>query len=606
MTIRFRCPNPACKKVLGVPDHLAGRKATCPACKKPLRIPTPRAAPTAAPANVEDFAAAAFADEPAAAAAEKPRTVQLECPFCAEPVEFPVEMAGKQAPCPNPECRRIVKVPALAEEKQANWRTEGRDGLRGTKENVQKVLEAQEAANIKRGVVSKGALEEAGALPSREVPLTTGEKVRLWTRRVLLTAAVVGLAVGVYVWVRRTNRESEEKGPLAEVEPWLNPKLVATPPIEDAERKKLSAELAGELYRAVGEFYARDRMDRKRSLDLAQKHFTGARASAPARRSVPPEWEILLADLAVNQIDLGGPPQEVEDKLRLDWPDVQKEISRTLGKISSVEGRLLALREVGGKLVERGQGNVAVGIATELAAGGKAAAGAEGAAPPPVLKGQQVALLLALGKADQAAKVLPPPAAGAALDFPTRLGYAEGRAREGDFEKARELARRQPGSARDRLEASLGVAAVALLARRTEDAAANLSDAVTLLDTDLKGAKVHPLVLWQAARVAARVGPPEAAKALIARIRDPGCAARAELELLFRRIADNGAADAELVANKKTLAYAQALEWAARYNTRQGRREEVEQQAGQFEERHLRPFVYVGIALGAQDSHLPR
>jgi len=61
MTIKFNCPH--CHKGLSVKEHLAGKRAPCPSCKKVLTIP----APVAMAADVEDLAAAAFADEPKAA-----------------------------------------------------------------------------------------------------------------------------------------------------------------------------------------------------------------------------------------------------------------------------------------------------------------------------------------------------------------------------------------------------------------------------------------------------------------------------------------------------------------------------------------------------------
>src|SRR4051812_4111543 len=119
MTIRFKCPNARCQKVLTVKDELAGKRARCPICKQSVTIPVPMAAPP--PADLEDLAAAAFADEPAekkaAAAAPRPeaRTIDFTCSYCDAELHLPAEMGGKQVPCPQ--CKRIIKVPQLKEDR---------------------------------------------------------------------------------------------------------------------------------------------------------------------------------------------------------------------------------------------------------------------------------------------------------------------------------------------------------------------------------------------------------------------------------------------------------------------------------------------------------
>src|SRR5947209_3772948 len=102
--IKFNCPH--CKRGLSVKDHLAGKRAACPACKKGLLIP----APVSKPVDLEAFAAAALADQPAEAKA--PTLIDFRCPQCDEEIHVSSELGGKQAPCP--ECRRIIKVPMPA------------------------------------------------------------------------------------------------------------------------------------------------------------------------------------------------------------------------------------------------------------------------------------------------------------------------------------------------------------------------------------------------------------------------------------------------------------------------------------------------------------
>ena len=115
MAIKFNCPQ--CKKEFNVKDNLAGLRRACPACKKMLTVP----APNSAPANVEEFAAAALADQPEPAAPVKEaETIEFVCSYCDTKVAVAADLAGKQTSCP--ECRRIVKVPLPKKADPKDWR----------------------------------------------------------------------------------------------------------------------------------------------------------------------------------------------------------------------------------------------------------------------------------------------------------------------------------------------------------------------------------------------------------------------------------------------------------------------------------------------------
>src|SRR4051812_30055492 len=103
MTIRFRCPH--CKKPLGVKDHLAGKKASCPLCKKGLVIPAP--ASPAAPSS----AAPTAAPKSPAAAPKSPAPAPKAPPPAPEP----------EAP---PENVEELALSALSEQDQANGQAE--------------------------------------------------------------------------------------------------------------------------------------------------------------------------------------------------------------------------------------------------------------------------------------------------------------------------------------------------------------------------------------------------------------------------------------------------------------------------------------------------
>src|SRR5579862_9596495 len=206
MPIRIKCTK--CQTILGVKDSLAGKKVNCPKCRFVLSVPAPKpAAPAAAtprPEDVEALALSTLAEE-----APKPAVVQMvefECPFCAEMVKLSAELAGKQTPCPNPECKRIVKVPLLKSDKPKDWRqTDPRAAMAGLLKDGAEPDSAWSSAQKMR--VSTEALVEAKALPIKKAPVTTATWVR---RGVLATVALLVLAGGTWFMICRMSTDRFE------------------------------------------------------------------------------------------------------------------------------------------------------------------------------------------------------------------------------------------------------------------------------------------------------------------------------------------------------------------------------------------------------------
>src|SRR5262245_39454356 len=110
MAIAFSCPH--CQKAYKVKDELAGKKAACTQCKKVMTVPTPTPAPSIVDSHaLEALATAALGDEPKAITNGEVAhsAIKIECEYCFENVEFPIDKAGKKQPCPA--CRRIITVP---------------------------------------------------------------------------------------------------------------------------------------------------------------------------------------------------------------------------------------------------------------------------------------------------------------------------------------------------------------------------------------------------------------------------------------------------------------------------------------------------------------
>src|SRR3954464_12413523 len=124
MAIEFDCPH--CKTHYRLKDEFGGKTATCknPDCRKVIPIPKPTGAVmTAAPADLDAIAAAAFSDE--AAKADKPaeEMIPVTCAGCDHTWKVEASKEGKNVRCP--ECGKVVRVPIRKKEEKADWRTGG-------------------------------------------------------------------------------------------------------------------------------------------------------------------------------------------------------------------------------------------------------------------------------------------------------------------------------------------------------------------------------------------------------------------------------------------------------------------------------------------------
>ncbi len=461
MSIRFKCPS--CKKPLAVKDQLAGKRAPCPVCKKPLVIP----APLARPADLEDFAAAALADEPVQAPKEDTaKPIEFTCAYCDELVKVPAEFAGKQHPCPS--CKHIVKVPLPKEDKPKDWRDINKKGPTAALMNLPEQLDGAWGTEIK-GKVGTAALEEAGALPEIEV-----ESVGVggWIRRGAITAAVVGVVALLVVAGMRNRRHKQEKNAIEAAREFAKS-------VEKDPKKRLPGVLAAEIDRAEGILLLR--LDK---LEAARKSFVVARLKCDdGNKDNTLDHDFFLIDLARSQFDLSGTEDQFRQKVRYEWKDeLRKEILQTLQKIQSTEAKVIAIRELASDLSARGNKE----FATSLAAGlnnpvkGEANKGAS-------IQAQVMALAFAYGNPKKGTKLDLPDLATqkGPLELPARLAYAEGYARKGDLEEAKKIALSPAVTPLHQAEALIGIASVLVSEKTTADspdrASAVITDAIKFL-----------------------------------------------------------------------------------------------------------------------------
>jgi hypothetical protein len=584
MPIRFRCPH--CKKPLSVKDHLAGKKATCPACKKPIAIPSAAAsvgpAPVSAepPPNIEELAAAALSEEPQGnGKAEAPAgTIDFTCDFCDTELHVPREDAGKRVPCPNPECRRIIKVPSPKEEKAKDWREIAKKGPAAALVNQpEKIDEAAWGTETDRGRVTTESLREAGAIAAPPAPeLSQRTKVH---RVLLVIVAVPVLLLAAYGIFRASTFKAEKKA-IIDLE-----KISVKEPV-----------LQAEVYRAIAEYSVRHGKKNKDVLDALSK----AQAVLPPHsgKGTPVDADLFLIDLALTIPELGGTEEEWIAGEKYQWKDeIRQQLLQTLERITSPEARAMAMRELTTRLLAKKQPKLAAAVAAQIS---NPVAGRR----PPVTS-QAVAVLLLEGESVE--KLVKAPDPKEVPEPLARVGYAEYYARKGSYADAQELAFAK-GPPLEQLEACVGAAQVILSRGKDanpEDAAPFADKALEIVGkvTEQKG-KVPSWLLLQTIRVGARVKGGSAVATLPKQL-PPDFQPRGYLELILAdldaaktRVSSDVLSPLQQTDAPNPTALGLGWEALARQNARAGDTKAVEDESTFEMNLPYRPMVQTGIALG--------
>jgi hypothetical protein len=581
MPIKFKCPH--CQKPLSVKEHLAGKRAACPACKKVLTIPVP----TAPPVDLEEFAASAFADEPAAQQpAEQPATIDFICPFCDEELHLSPDQGGKQAPCPA--CRRIIKVPLPAvKQPTQDWRQLEARGPSLAKREEEVAPEGAWGTAARPGTVSQEALEEADAFEEEREPLTRAQKIR----RIVYVAAGVGVLFLGFLYLKSYWAKSLQEKAVSQALAYVEGK---------ESRQKIVPEGAAEVYLALGELDLRANKGQD-----ARSKFRNARARLQAGSAVPVEHDAVLRELAVAQVGLGGSKQQVEDKARLTWDDASKEWSQTLRVLGAPEARVAAARSVCRELIARDQWDLAAGVVALLSSSLPAPGPAKDKkAKPAGVSPRPVALLLALHRPEAATKVVPAPAKKQAPDLATQLIHTKKWPSQPQLQYARQFFVEAEAPVPQRLECLLTVAEAALGKDQPDEARTCVDAAVGLLRTLPKEEPPSPWLLLSWADLACRTGQTGPWETFTRAITDPALQAWAQLAQYRSKIKEEEPAEdswKQAVPDTKSLSHGLALLSYARQQARQGKGSEFLNSVAEMEPESLRPLGYVGVALGVQD-----
>jgi hypothetical protein len=616
MPIRVKCEK--CKKTLSVKDHLAGKKIKCPVCQNVVAVPAAPAATTAPaskptppaaakkpaasakpaattisapermksngtpspantaksngtpapepemielpPENIEAEAASAFADEPAVPAAEDgtPKTIDFKCSYCEVELHLPLELAGKQAPCPNPECRRIIKVPLPKVAEKKDWRKMDRRGPAAAVINQPEQLEnawgTEEATRARQD-----SLAQAGAIagPANKPRGTLG-----WVRIGFFVGVAVAILAMLYVAGYKLIGRSQYHHAIKEIEDLVSEK----------DPKIKNPLLRAEGHRTLALLHLRESAGKA---EKARRHFLGAlslvESENPDNKSPAVNEQLFRIDIALAQVELGGDGDDVLRKNKLEWKDVRDELANTFGKIDGPEVQVLALRKIGGRLFEKKQAGLAIGLAAALS---NSESPGKNLAP----FRQQIAMLYAMPDHEENANKLvkkPDPATLKELqDAHARVGYAEGLACKDDYINALAIAQ-IPGPPKDKLEACLGVAAIAWQRKNKDEAAKFVKAAVSLVKEVKEPSSSWPWQQLQLVKLAACTEDAEAIKDIVKSLPAP-FKLRARLEIflaLCEKSSGEVSADSlqEIEAiDKEGITLALAWTALAQHNARQG------------------------------------
>jgi hypothetical protein len=641
MAIVFNCPY--CATPYNLKDEYAGKKATCRngMCRKVITVPqagngapsTNGAAPPAPPVDVEAAALSALADNPAEKAGAQ--DIPMTCEFCGHKWAEPVAKAGKNVLCQNSECRQRMKVPVPKDHTPADWREGGTKGPSLAKQNFEKPADIMDVASA--GIVSRDTLKKADATNEEIEPRPLKQKVMF----VLIPLLVLGgIGFGIYSWITSGRERKQDNLVVKAIQLWDETDEGSKPP---AAEVPLCAAL---LRMAAGEYDVRQNEKGKfkegfdnlnRARDLLKQ---AAQKDNPKAPTAAGERNVLLGELAVATLVLGGTEEQAKAETRYRWqPEtaagpkhqrikdegstVHKELSRTLDllRTADFDTKTLIVRRLTRELVKRGQANLADTLHTMLFDPSEVheahaiialeiyrldrtsdlprriadeVKGAKPTIPSPTT------LFKVLGITDKAALVGEPPAAGVPGDQAC-LAYTGLYLLQEKPDEAVRLALRG-GKPEVRLRA------LALCAEWLDDPGPAVEAAVSQVTVKKKELVLPQVPIFRLSQRAAEAGKADTAKALADALTDEGLKAWAKAEVGVARLrpppsskdpADEAAAEVPDDPRKMRVAHAWARLLVARQNARVGPWKDQKFIAGW--PAAVQPFGLAGIALGLQD-----
>jgi len=362
MPVQFSCN--ACKKKFKAADKFAGKTIPCPSCKSPLIVPAlpvgsllPEIAPlkasvkTKSQAEQDIEAMAALALEETKQEEEVvPQFIQFECTFCDEKVSLPIDLGGKQAPCPG--CRRILKVPmpAVVKKSGPDWKKQPDKRPAGALRKEEPELEG--TWNSTMDTVSRDALLEAGAIVEEYEPLTRAEKIK---RAVLVLVVLISGLSGFFYYSSYQGKVNGD-AQIAKIE--LS--------IKSGELANSSGEIKAVLLAGIASYRLLENPDIPAS--KIKKTLQSALASLDKASSLF-EKDFALLELSRSIVELGGGKDEVRDNKKLKWDEVQKFLKQPFESFTIPEIKLIALKEATASFISSGETDRALAFASQVLSG---------------------------------------------------------------------------------------------------------------------------------------------------------------------------------------------------------------------------------------------
>jgi DNA-directed RNA polymerase subunit RPC12/RpoP len=367
MAIEFDCPH--CGHHYRLKDELAGKAAACKNCRQKITIPHPVTVPddTPPPVDVEAAALAALADEKKAEEDASKKLIEVECQYCSHKWTEPISRAGKNALCPNPECRQRVKIPEPKDEGQYDWRQTRTKGPSLAKDKQEKLEGVQDAGQAQQ--VSGEALKKGGAIEEELEPRPLRQKVMfVLVPLVLLASLVFGV---MYLW--RSGKEVRDDKVMANGQAeFMASDFAKVDAKSPKERKEEVALFTAVMHLASAE-YALRHNDYKQ-LSVAMDQYRDALTIL--RPLTSPTRNALVAELALSQLALGGTEEQARNQVRIRWmpdpnlkttptartPTVYEELRNVLGMLqqsSDFDFRAHFARRLTRELVKIGHPEIA-------------------------------------------------------------------------------------------------------------------------------------------------------------------------------------------------------------------------------------------------------